>query len=89
MQGQGLDVSYVADAVLLLRYFEAGGRVRKAISVMKNRGGAHEDFIREFRIDAGGVRIGAPLVEFRGVLTGTPEYTGPVLPLLEAIDDGA
>lgn len=78
-----LNISYVADTVLLLRFFEAGGRIRKAISVLKNRGGAHEDTIRELRIDTLGVRIGAPLTEFRGVLTGTPEYTGAPLPLLE------
>ena len=88
MSTNGLDVSYVSDAVLMLRFFEAGGRVRKAISVLKNRSGAHEDFIREFRIDATGVRIGAPLTEFRGVLSGTPEYVGSESPLLEARRDG-
>ncbi|MFC4727261.1 ATPase domain-containing protein [Coralloluteibacterium thermophilus] len=81
--GTNLDISYVADAVLLLRFFEADGRIRKAISVLKNRGGAHEDAIREFRIDARGLRVGAPLVEFRGVLTGTPQYVGGHTPLLE------
>ena len=78
-----INVSYVADIVLLLRYFEAGGRIRKAISVLKNRGGPHEDTIRELRIDAGGVRVGAPLEEFRGVLTGSPEYTGGRARLLD------
>lgn len=78
-----LDVSYIADAVLLLRFFEADGRIRKAISVLKNRAGAHEDAIREFRVDASGVRVGDPLVAFRGVLTGTPEYTGERSPLME------
>ncbi len=78
-----LNISYVADAVVLLRFFEAGGRIRKAISVLKNRAGKHEDTIREFRVDAGGVRVGEPLVEFKGVLTGTPEYTGERSPLLE------
>jgi circadian clock protein KaiC len=78
-----LNISYVADAVILLRFFEAGGRIRKAISVLKNRGGRHEDAIREFRIDARGVRVGEPLVDFKGVLTGTPEYTGDRSPLLE------
>lgn len=84
-----LDISYVADAVLLLRFFEAGGRIRKAISVLKNRAGAHEDAVREYRIDAQGIRIGAPLVEFRGVLTGTPEYTGAGMPLMEDRTFGA
>ncbi|MBV8614354.1 MAG: hypothetical protein JOY66_11370 [Acetobacteraceae bacterium] len=78
-----LNVSYVADAVLLLRFFEAEGRVRKAISVLKNRGGEHENTIREFRIDHGGVRIGEPLTGFHGVLTGTPTYAGEAGPLLQ------
>ncbi|MEG3124237.1 ATPase domain-containing protein [Sphingomonas sp. GB1N7] len=78
-----LNISYVADAVVLLRFFEAGGRIRKAISVIKNRGGMHEDAIREFRIDGGGIRVGEPLTAFKGVLTGTPEYTGAATPLME------
>ena len=78
-----VEISYVADAVVLLRFFEAEGRIRKAISVIKNRAGVHEDTIRELRIDAAGVRVGAPLVEFRGVLTGTPEYIGAASPLME------
>lgn len=78
-----LNISYIADIVLMLRFFEADGRIRKAISVLKNRGGAHEDAIREFRVDAQGIRIGQPLMNFRGVLTGTPEYTGERSPLLE------
>ena len=78
-----LNISYISDAVLMLRFFEAEGRIRKAISVLKNRAGAHEDAIREFRIDGGGIRVGAPLVAFKGVLTGTPEYTGDPLPLME------
>lgn len=78
-----LDVSYVADAVVLLRFFEAHGRLRKAISVVKNRSGAHEDAIRELRIDSQGLRVGEPLVNFRGVMTGTPEYFGAESPLLQ------
>lgn len=81
-----LNTSYVADAVILIRYFEAEGRIRKAISVIKNRGGPHEDAIREMRIDAGGIRIGAPLTAFNGVMTGTPEYAGESGPLMEARD---
>lgn len=84
-----LNISYVADAVILLRFFEAAGRMRKAISVLKNRGGAHEDAIRELRIDAHGVRVGAPLIDFKGVLTGTPEYVGVNAPLMEDRSDGA
>jgi len=79
----GLNISYVADTVVLIRFFEANGRIRKAISIIKNRGGAHEDTIRELRIDVGGVRVGAPLTEFTGVLTGTPQYTGDRKPLME------
>ncbi|HEV7266257.1 MAG TPA: ATPase domain-containing protein [Falsiroseomonas sp.] len=72
-----LNVSYLADAVVLLRFFEAGGRVRKAISVIKNRGGRHEDTIRELRIGSpAGIELGPPLTEFHGVLTGTPEFRG-------------
>ncbi|MRH97983.1 ATPase domain-containing protein [Agrobacterium tumefaciens] len=78
-----LNISYVADAVILLRFFEANGRIRKAISVLKNRAGQHEDAIRELRIDAKGIRVGEPLVNFRGVLTGTPEYVGERGPLME------
>ena len=78
-----LNISYVADAVVLIRFFEAEGRIRKAISIIKNRGGPHEDAIRELRIDSEGVRVGAPLVEFRGVMTGTPEYVGVGAPLME------
>lgn len=77
-----VDVSYLADVVLLLRYFEHAGRVRKAISVVKNRSGRHEDAIREFQIGPVGVRVGDPLAEFQGVLGGTPFYTGQVGPLL-------
>lgn len=76
MQTHGIDVSYLADTVILLRFFEAAGRIRKAISVVKNRSGRHEDTIREMRIDDRGVRVGEPLSEFNGVLTGTPQYTG-------------
>jgi circadian clock protein KaiC len=71
-----LDISYLADTVILLRYFEALGSVRKAISVVKKRTGAHEDVIREFKITATRLEVGEPLVAFRGVLTGVPEYTG-------------
>ena len=83
MQTHGIDVSYLADTVILLRFFEAAGRIRKAISVVKNRSGKHEDTIREMRIDDRGVRVGEPLSEFNGVLTGTPQYTGAEKPLME------
>jgi circadian clock protein KaiC len=83
-----LDLSYIADTVLLLRFFEAEGRVRKALSVIKNRGGAHEDTIRELRISARGVQIGEPLTAFRGVFSGTPSYRGSADPLLGGDEDG-
>jgi circadian clock protein KaiC len=81
-----IDVSYLADTVMLLRFFEAEGRVRKALSIIKHRGGGHEDKIREYRIDLQGLRLGQPLTEFRGVLTGTPAYTGETDPLLGATE---
>jgi circadian clock protein KaiC len=60
----------------LLRYFEALGRVRRAISVIKKRAGAHEDTIREFRISDRGIQIGRPLQQFQGVLRGVPTFMG-------------
>lgn len=70
------DVSYLADNVLLLRYFEAAGEVRQALSVVKRRSGPHERSIRELLIRNGKLTIGDPLRNFTGVLTGTPEYKG-------------
>jgi circadian clock protein KaiC len=72
-----LDLSYLSDNVLLFRYFEAQGTMRKAISVMKKRVGSHEDSIRELHISGGGVQVGEPLTEFVGIMTGVPNYTGP------------
>src|SRR6478609_768221 len=77
-----LDISYLSDAVLMLRYFEAEGRVRRAISVVKKRSGAHEDTIREFRLTGEGVKVGPPLTQFQGILSGVPDYRGEVSPLL-------
>lgn len=71
-----IDMSYLADTVVLLRYFEAGGEVRQAISVLKKRTGKHERTIREFQIDKGGIQLGKPLTDFHGVLTGVPVYHG-------------
>jgi circadian clock protein KaiC len=71
-----IDVTYVADTVILLRYFEALGMVRRAISVVKKRTGAHEDTIREYRISARGLALGAPLTEFQGILRGVPTLVG-------------
>ena len=75
-----VDVTYLADAVILLRFFEADGSVRRAISVIKKRTGKHEDTIREFWIDDG-LHVGEPLVQFQGVLRGTPRCRGDRLPL--------
>jgi circadian clock protein KaiC len=72
-----VDVTYLADTVVLLRYFEAAGRVRRAISVIKKRTSAHEDTIREYRIHSGGISLGEPLTGFQGVLRGVPELIGP------------
>ncbi|MGM4915871.1 ATPase domain-containing protein [Tardiphaga sp. 813_E8_N1_3] len=71
-----VDVTYLADTVILLRYFEALGSVRRAISVIKKRTGVHEATIREYKIDQRGLTIGAPLNEFQGVLSGVPVYAG-------------
>jgi circadian clock protein KaiC len=72
-----VEVSYLADSTLLIRYFEAAGAVRRAASLLKRRFGAHEVLIREMKIGPPGVHFGQPLREFRGVLTGQPDYTGP------------
>jgi circadian clock protein KaiC len=74
-----VDASYLADAVILLRYFESRGEVRQAVSVVKKRGSRHERTIREFRLD-GGIQVGRALTEFRGILTGVPIYDGPGAP---------
>jgi circadian clock protein KaiC len=71
-----IDASYLADAVLLIRYFEAQGEVRQAVSVMKKRGGEHERTIREFRLAGGTIQVGDVLRQFRGVLTGVPVFEG-------------
>jgi circadian clock protein KaiC len=71
-----VDVTYLADSVILLRYFEAMGEVRRAISVIKKRTGAHETTIREFKISGAGITMGEPLRDFHGVLRGVPSYRG-------------
>jgi circadian clock protein KaiC len=78
-----VDVTYLADTVVLLRYFEALGSVRRAISIIKKRTGSHEATIREYRIDNRGLTIGAPLEGFQGVLRGVPVYVGEGRPLLQ------
>jgi circadian clock protein KaiC len=71
-----LDMSYLSDTVVMLRYFEYAGAVRRAVSVLKRRSGPHEHAIREFRLTGKGITFGPPLVQFTGVLSGTPHYTG-------------
>ncbi|HLK53336.1 MAG TPA: ATPase domain-containing protein, partial [Candidatus Angelobacter sp.] len=83
-----VDISYLADSVLLFRYFEAGGSVRKALSVMKKRTGPHERTIRELSFKNGTIRIGAPLQDFEGVLTGVPRFVGERGELLSRGDRG-
>ena len=70
-----VDASYLADAVILLRYFEAQGEVRQAISVIKKRGGQHERTIRDFALEPSGIKVGLPIKGYRGVLTGVPVET--------------
>jgi len=79
-----VDTSYLADSVVLLRYFEHAGKVKKAISVLKKRSGPHEESIREMHFDAQGIHLSAPLDRFRGILTGVPvhldESVKPIIP---------
>jgi circadian clock protein KaiC len=75
-----VDLTYLADTVILLRYFEAFGRVRRAISVIKKRTGAHEETIREYRIGSAGINLGPPLTEFHGILRGVPTLIGTHAP---------
>ena len=81
---QPIDITYLSDTVIMLRYFEAFGRVRRAISVMKKRTGAHENTIREFTITSDGLTVGEPLQQFQGVLRGVPTYVGQSQPLMDA-----
>ena len=83
-----IDVSYLADCVIMMRYFEANGEVRKAISVVKKRSGAHESSIREYVVGPDRLRVGEPLSKFHGVLTGVPTYGGAGAPLLNTNDAG-
>jgi circadian clock protein KaiC len=82
-----VDVTYLADTVILLRYFEALGEVRRAISIIKKRTSAHESTIREYRIDSRGLTIGDPLDGFQGILRGVPIYLGEGQPLLQELGE--
>ena len=81
-----VDTSYLADTVILFRYFEAQGEVKQLISVLKKRNGQHERTIREFSLGSEGIRIGKPLTQFQGVLTGTPIYQGGAGELIDRDD---
>jgi circadian clock protein KaiC len=85
---EAADVSYLADTVVLLRYFEVSGSVRQAVSVVKKRSGDHERTIRECRVSRGGLDVGPPLHEFQGVLTGVPQYVGEAGPLMHGASGG-
>jgi circadian clock protein KaiC len=78
-----VDITYLADTVILLRYFEAMGMVRRAISIIKKRSGHHESTIREFKLSAEGLTLGKPLSAFQGVLRGVPTYSGNATDLQE------
>lgn len=84
-----VDLTYISDTVMLLRFFESRGQIRRAVSVMKKRTGPHESTIREFKIDGQGLRLGPALSNFQGVLTGVPTFSGEVSTLLEARPDDA
>jgi circadian clock protein KaiC len=83
-----LDISYLADSVLMLRYFEYDGVVRRALSVVKKRSGNHEHTIREFKLSHNGVSVGPPLRGFSGIFSGTPVYHGDDSPLMAQEVDG-
>ena len=76
-----VEITYLADTVMLLRYFEAAGAIRRAISVVKKRAGKHEESIREYRIGTDGVSLGPPLSRFHGVLAGVPRFIDDTVPL--------
>jgi circadian clock protein KaiC len=82
-----VDVSYLADTVLLFRYFEAQAEIKQAISVFKKRTGAHERTLREMRITSAGLHVGDPLREFQGIMTGVPRYEGETRMLRDHADE--
>ena len=82
-----IDISYLADAIILMRYFEAAGEIRKAISIFKKRSGPHESTIRELRLRPGGIVVGEPLRGFQGVLTGVPRFIDGESFTLKRADD--
>lgn len=84
-----IDLSYLADTVVNVRFFEAAGAVRQALSVIKKRSGRHEKTIRELQLESGtGLRIGKPLTEFQGVLGGAPVFRGGSEQMMRQPDGG-
>jgi circadian clock protein KaiC len=84
-----VDLSYLADTVVTLRYFEAAGEVKQALAIIKKRSGHHEKTIREFKLESGtGIRIGAPLKAFQGVLSGVPVFQGAPQQIMKEADAG-
>ena len=83
-----IDATYLADNVILFRYFEARGKVRRAVSVIKKRSGPHEITIRELNITSTGIEVGRPLSDFQGILQGTPTFFGNADELIEKDGDG-
>ena len=81
-----LDISYLSDAVLMLRYFEFAGTVRRALSVVKKRSGNHEHSIREFRLSSAGISLGPPLRDFSGIFSGNPRFVGTDIPDIDRRD---
>ncbi len=82
-----VDLTYLADTVILTRFFEAGGEVRKAVSIIKKRTGMHESTIREFMIGKNGVEVGPVLKDFQGVLTGVPRFAGDINTIMKNQND--
>jgi len=85
-----VDLSYLADTVVTVRYFEAAGEVKQALAIVKKRSGDHEKTIREFKLETGvGIRIGRPLKEFQGLLGGSPVFLGAPQQMMKDSDAGA
>jgi circadian clock protein KaiC len=82
-----IDTTYLADAVVLFRFFEARGQVRRAVSVVKKRSGAHELTIREFSMSRSGLKVGEPLEDFQGVLSGVPQLFSSDQPPMRAANE--
>jgi circadian clock protein KaiC len=84
-----VDLSYLSDTVIYLRYFETAGAVRQSIAVIKKRSGHHEKTIREFQLESGrGLRVGRPLKEFDGILSGHPVFRGGAEQMMRVVDEG-